>query len=694
MFIACILLFNKLYAEVVMDGRVGQLADGQKVPLEDQKFDIKQNYGLTSETNVFHSFRTFDINEGQTAIFRADPSITNVLGRMTGGTKSSIDGTLSIMDESNNKVGASLYLLNPSGFVFGKNATLDLLGSFHASTADRIKLGEEVFYADPDKGPIPLLSVASPSVFGFLEDSKHASIEIQGNTIKNSTFYAPHGQIKVATEEDLTIEDSVLYAPNGQIDISAKNVNLVNLTISDKFLNPIGQSRNEIGNINVTGGKEKGTISIHADDALIAKGYWAIDGEGDGEGQLILTGGIFADDNDLIDISAQKISLTNGFRIKVRNSEDSQDGLIKLTSKDLFIGLTDSEFNAALRVSPVVIKSALDLEDYFNVLSVVDTTSISGTGSKLQITTSNLEIKRGKLQTSVSNEPQTSVSNLTNGKAEGGDIIINADEINLEEGFINTGFEIDSEGQGGNITVNAKNLVSLSNNSVIAASATEKHGKSGDVRLDTPQLDLTDGAAISTHSYLSINDAGSIAIKADTISLIDNSSIFSAALQAGGGNITLDVRDRLVLFNSKITAEAGGEEEGDNGGNLTINARPSNKLNELFTIDNSELLAKAFAGNGGDINIRADKYYISRDTTIDFSSELGLNGQFVLNSVKLSDVLPLSKEKDYLKIDSLPKNRCSISKENQSRFTITARDILPRCPEDLRTQTIRLGNYY
>jgi hypothetical protein len=31
----------------------------------------------------------------------------------------------------------------------------------------------------------------------------------------------------------------------------------------------------------------------------------------------------------------------------------------------------------------------------------------------------------------------------------------------------------------------------------------------------------------------------------------------------------------------------------------------------------------------------------------------------------------------------------SFSKENQSRFLITARDILPRGPEDLRTQTIR-----
>jgi len=35
--------------------------------------------------------------------------------------------------------GADLYLINPSGIVFGQNATINVSGSFHASTADYLK---------------------------------------------------------------------------------------------------------------------------------------------------------------------------------------------------------------------------------------------------------------------------------------------------------------------------------------------------------------------------------------------------------------------------------------------------------------------------------------------------------------------------------------------------------------------------
>src|SRR2546426_62079 len=52
-----------------------------------------------------------------------------------GGNVSQIDGLL-----KSEIAGANLYLLNPSGVMFGPNARLDVRGSFHVSTADYLRL--------------------------------------------------------------------------------------------------------------------------------------------------------------------------------------------------------------------------------------------------------------------------------------------------------------------------------------------------------------------------------------------------------------------------------------------------------------------------------------------------------------------------------------------------------------------------
>ena len=63
--------------------------------------------------------------------------------------------------------GADLYLVNPSGIVFGPGARLDVPGSFHAATADelRFKDGARFSAREPAKGT---LTVAAPESFGFL----------------------------------------------------------------------------------------------------------------------------------------------------------------------------------------------------------------------------------------------------------------------------------------------------------------------------------------------------------------------------------------------------------------------------------------------------------------------------------------------------------------------------------------------
>src|SRR5262245_12303701 len=106
---------------------------------------IGADLGALSGDNLFHSFARFGIPTNETATFDGPASVKNVIARVTGGDPSNIDGTLrSTMPL------ADVWLMNPSGIVFGEHAQLDVPGSFHASTADCLGFegSDDRFYAD------------------------------------------------------------------------------------------------------------------------------------------------------------------------------------------------------------------------------------------------------------------------------------------------------------------------------------------------------------------------------------------------------------------------------------------------------------------------------------------------------------------------------------------------------------------
>ncbi|NER30366.1 MAG: filamentous hemagglutinin N-terminal domain-containing protein, partial [Symploca sp. SIO1C4] len=80
------------------------------------------------EANLFHSFQEFNIGELQRVDFQG-VGIENIFSRVVGGNPSNILGTLGVNGE------ADLFLLNPSGIIFGPNAQLNLNGSFVGTTA-------------------------------------------------------------------------------------------------------------------------------------------------------------------------------------------------------------------------------------------------------------------------------------------------------------------------------------------------------------------------------------------------------------------------------------------------------------------------------------------------------------------------------------------------------------------------------
>jgi filamentous hemagglutinin family protein len=155
------------------------------VPYDNGVYSIGANLGKQVGGNLFHGFGKFGLATNETAAFTATGStapISNVIGRVTGGNPSSIDGKI----RTDPNIGAAnLYLINPNGIVFGRNATVDVRGSFHASTADYIKMADGAkFQATHPDGST--LSAAPPAAFGFLTASP-ARISVNGSKLAEPT---------------------------------------------------------------------------------------------------------------------------------------------------------------------------------------------------------------------------------------------------------------------------------------------------------------------------------------------------------------------------------------------------------------------------------------------------------------------------------------------------------------------------
>ena len=111
---------------------------GSRVTQAGNVFNI--DGGTIRGGNQFHSFGQFSVGTGNTANFSVANTIQNIISRITGGVRSQIDGTItSTITGTSTVSSANLFLLNPAGILFGKNAQLSTGGSFHASTADYVK---------------------------------------------------------------------------------------------------------------------------------------------------------------------------------------------------------------------------------------------------------------------------------------------------------------------------------------------------------------------------------------------------------------------------------------------------------------------------------------------------------------------------------------------------------------------------
>ncbi|MCJ8280359.1 MAG: filamentous hemagglutinin N-terminal domain-containing protein, partial [Rivularia sp. ALOHA_DT_140] len=168
--------------------------------------------GAIRDNNLFHSFKEFNVNLNQKVYFSNPDNITNILTRVTGTNASKIFGTLGVDGSAN------LFLINPNGIVFGKNAALDISGSFSATTAESIFIDSYEFSAvNPSEKPLLKVNLTPGLQYGKINP---------GSEIENQ------GVLKVSQGENLTLlggkvnHTGSLIAPGGKVEISGDEINL------------------------------------------------------------------------------------------------------------------------------------------------------------------------------------------------------------------------------------------------------------------------------------------------------------------------------------------------------------------------------------------------------------------------------------------------------------------------------------
>jgi filamentous hemagglutinin family protein len=263
-----------------------------------------------------------------------------------------------------------------------------------------------------------------------------------------------------------------------------------------------------------------------------------------------------------------------------------------------------------------------------------------------------------------------------------GNVSISTSALTMGSGAqINSGTS--STGQGGNISINVQDTIfingRLSNGQPAGmlsrtVATTSDSGQGGDISLSAGQsVTLSNGAAISASSTGPAN-AGNIAINAGAQFLSQNAAVTTEASQASGGNILIQATDSIRLVNGQInTSVQGGPFT--SGGNIILDPA-------VVTLQNSQVLAQAVQGQGGNINITAGTFLADPASIVSASSQFGLSGTVTIQSPvsSLSNTLATLPQRP-LQAQPLLRQRCAAQLDGHlSSFVVAGRDALPHEP--------------
>ena len=556
-------LSRAVFADIIFDNTLTSGTTQANTLSGAGQLNIKDTRGVVVNNNLFYSFNKFDVNSNQTAYFDAtgqanyDPAvITNIISRVTGGTVSTIDGMIRSTEYAN----ASLWLLNPSGMLFGPNAALDINGSFYAGAASYIDMGSGQFNLYTNQENLQSLQLSSPAAFGFLDYGVSGEINVQ-----DSQLVLKNGQTLGMTANALELNGANISVPNGRVNLIAieKPFYGSNATVNLKSAQP---------SISVGGYNYYGT-NLNLGDVTI--------------------------DNSSIDVGSGSL-LAAGNKVDVLNSSiKAVDGSVLLSGlSTLPMGATATFYNTGVLVastSGTVVKGDVNVID-----SQVEVIGPEG---------GDIYIEGGKLYLANS----TLHNGVTGTAARYGHTSIAGKEVHITDNSL-----VQTNNSSSVHTVDAMDIsISATDNLTIDDGARVTNDASGDGKSNTfsissPVINIATGGAISANqSGNGLGDA--VYISGDTINLdggsieqisSDTSTGGDVAVQAG----SLSINSSLITNSVKDSAK---------GGKISL-AAPG------ITVDNSTIaLQGSDTSTGGTTDLEATESLKIQNNSVVSASNSG-----------------------------------------------------------------------
>ncbi|MDM8567780.1 filamentous hemagglutinin N-terminal domain-containing protein [Candidatus Halobeggiatoa sp. HSG11] len=621
-------------AEIITDGTLSQ-----NINLPGPDFQIGADLGQQHGGNLFHSFHDFNLNSSESATFSGPNSVQNILSRVTGGNSSNIDGLIRSTIPN-----ANFYFLNPYGIMFGPNAQLDIQGSFHASTADYLRLGENGRF-DARSPSDSLLTVAPVESFGFLTDSAAKIIA------QDSQLSVPDYHTLSLIGGDLSLNGQLVFDEAGEQQFNTIAYPIIPISIP-LYSNQLLAQSGRINLVSVAGkGEVKPTESsidlsanMQGGKIVVDKTDINVNGE---NGNIFIRGGQFEfhsshienqnlgnQKGGLIDIQVDNFVMQGGKNyagIQAESRNVGQGGTIKIHAKH--INASNGFFIAAnnyhLGDTGIVFIQAdtLSMSGKFipelgtpsGIFSVV--ISINSAIKKNNTGSINLEANQIKLVNGAE------VGTLTFGPKDGANINVKVyDSLIISKAAIEKAFGFDNASLPSGFVSNSFSGSSLLSNFGIDY---PNNGDGGNIKIEAGRIDMKEGGIITSGSTRA--NAGHISIKAEQLTLTDiedmalldtlgreNTSITSSTRGSGaGGNIQINLSGDLTIHRNLEDSTL-----------LPDRIKDTSILPRIITASSSK---QPDAGMAGTIFIQANSIKLNGHGRITTDSKNGSGGNITID---------------------------------------------------------------
>ncbi|ELQ8748714.1 filamentous hemagglutinin N-terminal domain-containing protein [Salmonella enterica] len=618
----------------------GQIVGGQgSISTSGNQMTIHQQ-----TQNMATNWHSFDIGKNNTVQFVQPDSSSVALNRVTGASGSQIMGTL--------KANGQVFILNPNGVLFGKNARVDV-GGLVAST-------KNISTADFMKGQYTLSGEGNPGAQvinqGSLTTSKGGYIVLAGERVSNSgTVTTPGGKTVLAAGKTVTLQldnggltsvsvngsvvnalvenRGLISASNGQVYLTAKGQDmLLNTVVNNSGTVEAKGLVSRAGEIVLDGG-DSGVVSqsgqLLADSQTGQGGKITLEGQNihlaggsltsatgkTGGGEVYVGGGWQGKDSRIR--NASKVVMDKTAMVDVSATEAGNGGTAVLWSDDYtnFRGTVLAKGGSQSGNGGRVETSS---HRNLQASGTVDASSPSGKGGEWLLDPTDVTIVGSGADSNIDSTTNAGIFTPTASGAQ----ILNTSIVSQLNAGTNVTVKTsgtDTGGQTGNITVNADivktagadtKLTLLADNNIATADNVSIGATTGKLNLDLLAGNTTNNASIrlGTRINISLNGGDLLANAGSANNGV--SLMFTNNGQVHGGNVTLNLTRGLSGYAYKVQADndltINGPVSGSTGWSVPLNFIAGGKLT-INSPEDIRLVAAETTNGGGRVVIQGDK---------------------------------------------------------------------------------------